>query len=59
MCINNYIASLVAYMYMRTQFFYIELNLVAKAIYMLLCIAEQYLGTCPGTLCFWVSPVHG
>ena len=24
---------------------------------MLLCIAEQYLSTCPGALCFCLSPV--
>ena len=37
------------------QFFYTELNLVPMQSNM--CIAEQYLSTCPGALCFCLSPV--
>jgi len=48
---------ITAWLHTFVQYFYIELNLLAKAIYILLCIAEQFLSTFPGTLCFCLSPV--
>ena len=46
---------ITAWLHTCAQFFYIELNLVPKAMQM--CIAEQYLSTCPGTFYFCLNSV--
>ena len=46
---------ITAWLHTCAQFFYIELNLVPMQSNV--CIAEQYLSTCPGALYFCLNPV--